>query len=436
MTKLKKGLPSRIVALDILNLIMFEAINLDDAVDKSKKYLSLSKEDRAFVKLLVMAVLRNRATIDAILSKFIKLPLDKLKPKKLLNILRLGVVQILFIDNSSQYAAVDMSVELAGYNKKTRAAKSMINAVLRNIIRSDINLDKIKQNNIPNWLFQTWINDYGLEDAEKIAKYSLKQPYLDITVKDSNMLKEIADKIGGKILRGNSIRCTNHKGNITNLFGFQEGYWWVQDIAASLPVKILADSYDLRGKTVIDLCAAPGGKTMQLASYGAKVIAFDKSAKRLKKLEDNLKRTNLLNSVEIIEADVRNWRPDFKADFILLDAPCSATGTIRRHPDLLYIRNKNDIDNLLKIQFDIIKNASNILSNDGAMIYCTCSLQKQEGEGHFIESKLNKLNLQIAPIKEVKGLDISIGKSGFVRVFPYVFGGMDGFFIARLRRSC
>ncbi len=435
MKKIKEGLSSRIVAFQIINSIIYDKQSLDEAILQNKKYPCLSKEDRAFVRLIVMATLRNIMTIDDIIQKFSNRPLNKLNPKKILNILRLGVAQILFIDDIPAYAVVNLVVEIANLDIKTKHTKAIINAILRNIIRANVKVNKEDMyKNIPNWLFQNWVQDYGYDKAKKIAEASLQRPYLDITVKKHEQIEQVASKIGGKVLFGNTIRCNDFKGDITKLAGFAEGDWWVQDIASSLPVQILSGKEDLKNKIILDLCAAPGGKTMQLAALGAKVTAVDKSCRRLEILKANLKRVGLAQRVDIIQADVSKWQSKNKFDYILLDAPCSATGTIRRHPDLLYIKSAKDIDKIVKIQEDIIKNASKMLNKDGLLVYSVCSLQKLEGEQHFKKKSILK-NTSLK-VDKIEDFIIKPSNDGFVRSLPYMFGGMDGFFIARLRHSC
>jgi 16S rRNA (cytosine967-C5)-methyltransferase len=224
---------------------------------------------------------------------------------------------------------------------------------------------------------------------------------------------------------------------VTELEGFDKGTWWVQDAASAMPATLFGD---VRGKTVIDLCAAPGGKTAQLAAAGAHVIAVDRSAQRMTTLHKNIERLGLAASVEPVVSDSTIWRPKEPAPFVLLDAPCSATGTIRRHPDILHFKDPSDLLRLVDVQARLLRNAAEIVAPGGVLMYCTCSLQKDEGERQVTSFLSDRTDFSVLPINsgELGGSKDIIDDRGFARILPFHWaarGGIDGFFIARLVRG-
>ncbi len=430
MSQMKSGLASRITAYQILGSVLRWHLPLDEAINEQKSYAKLSPADRGFARLMVTETLRHLGQIDYVLKPLLKTPINKMKPPSVINVLRLGVVQLLCLENPSEHAAVDLSVEMVARDRKMRHTKGMVNAVLRRIVREKKTLPTDISMNIPRWLMRSWEEGYGVETAIKIARSSLSEPALDITVKNPDEIDKWAELLNAEILSTKSLRCHDVKGAISELAGFDEGAWWVQDTASTLAVNILAEGRDLKGMNIIDLCAAPGGKTMQLAALGANVTAVDKSASRLKRLEENLKRTGLEKNVKVIQADITKWQPKQPADYVLLDAPCSATGTIRRHPDLLHLKSANDIESLVEIQENALGNSIDMLASGGRLIYCTCSLQKAENEKHFTEPLPE--GFSIDPITHE---NFTADENGFLRVLPQMNDGMDGFFIARFARN-
>lgn len=430
---MKQGLAARIAAARVLGRIFEQGQTIDDAF-AAEQGGELSPSDSGFMRALVMTVLRRSGQIDATLRPLLPRPPHKIKPPHLLNILRLGVAQLLCMEGA-EHAAVDLSVEAAAKNRKTAPAKNMVNAVLRRILREGLKLDPDTQRNIPQWMYKSWQKDYGAETAQKIADAALTEPPLDITVKNTDEREKWAEKLGAVILPTGTLRCTAQKGDITTLPGFAEGAWWVQDAAAALPAQVLAQGHDLKGAAVIDLCAAPGGKTMQLAAMGAKVTAVDKSKKRLELLGQNLKRTGLAENVTCIAGDVTTWQPAAPVDFVLLDAPCSATGTLRRHPDLLHLKQEAAIAELAALQELALQNAVRMLKPGGTLVYAVCALQSAEGEAH--ETPQGTMRIPI------DGFPVQPDKAGNLRIFPFSDAGaadgqgvgMDGFFIARFRKD-
>jgi 16S rRNA (cytosine967-C5)-methyltransferase len=272
--------------------------------------------------------------------------------------------------------------------------------------------------------------------AAQIAAANLAEAPLDITIKDEESRNYWASHFKATEMTTGTLRKTAG-GNIAELEGFDDGHWWVQDASAAIPAKLMGD---VAGQSVIDLCAAPGGKTLQLAAMGANVIALDRSAQRLKRLEQNLERTGFAERVQVVAADAASWRPKDPAPYILLDAPCSATGTVRRHPDVLHLKSEKDIAGLLGIQARIFENAFDMLMVGGVLIYCTCSLQKSEGEAQvaaLLAARADAMRLPITK-EELGGFDEAITADGDLRILPFhqaALGGMDGFYIARITKT-
>jgi len=289
------------------------------------------------------------------------------------------------------------------------------------------------QMNMPSWLLRQWIDDYGLSGAAEIAQGSLAEAPTDISIKNQNEENYWAGELDASVLPTGSLRRSGG-GNVTDLKGFDDGAWWVQDASAALPAKVLGD---ISGKTVIDLCAAPGGKTAQLAAGGAQVIAVDRSAKRLATLKENMDRLQLADHVEVVASDGGVWQPPAPVDVVLLDAPCTATGMIRRHPDVMHLKGERDLAQLCDLQSRLLNNAAAMVKAGGMLVYCTCSLQKAEGEQQINTFLLSHSDFERKPIsaREIGGLEDLVTADGDLRVLPYHLapqGGMDGFYVARL----
>ncbi|HEY8189408.1 MAG TPA: RsmB/NOP family class I SAM-dependent RNA methyltransferase, partial [Micavibrio sp.] len=291
--------------------------------------------------------------------------------------------------------------------------------------------------NIPDWLMQSWTRDYGEQDAFVIAQASLAEAPLDITVKDPSKIDHWAEILQATILPTGVLRRLSG-GNVQDMPGYHDGMWWIQDAAASMPAKLFGS---LSGVTVADLCAAPGGKTAQMAAAGAQVIALDRSMRRIQRLDENIRRLRLDRQVTTLAADASVWKPKDPMQAVLLDAPCSATGTIRRHPDILHSKHPDDIGRLVELQSRMLDNAADMLAPGGTLVYCTCSLQKAEGEeqiDRFLARSHGKMRRRPVSADEIGGLQDLIAPSGDIRILPYhlaAHGGMDGFYIARLVRE-
>ena len=426
------GLESRTAALGLLDAVLRRHLLLDDAFDSDSLTANLPSRDRAFVRLLVAETLRRLGQIDALIGQCLEKPLPP-KARRVQDVLRLGAVQMLFLD-TPPHAAVSTAVDLLNHTALAGYAK-LVNAVLRRLDREGhawVQAQDAGRLNTPDWLWQAWTADYGSDTALAIADSHLHSAPTDLCA--AHDPAELAEKLGAEILPTGAVRL-KEGGDITALPGFEQGSWWVQDAAAQLPARLLGE---VAGKRVLDLCAAPGGKTLQLAAAGAKVTALDLSARRLERLRQNLERLNL--TAEIIVADGAKWQPPELFPLILLDAPCSATGTLRRHPDGLHLKTADDVMRLTLVQDRLLTAALEMLAPGGMLVYCVCSLEKAEGEARMAAILASHPQLRRIPIRpeEVGGQAEMINAQGDLRTLPFHLGdkgGMDAFFAARLLRE-
>ncbi len=425
----------RRIALDMLRNVVDRRNALDVTLDGNEDFANMEQRDRAFTRMLLTTTLRRLGQIDDLINFALDKP-DQLRTPIIRNILRLGVTQLFFMV-VPDHASVDTSVRLA---ERMGMEKQMgfVNAILRKLGRDGaarIERQDASRLNTPEWLLKIWIEDYGLTGAANIAEANMNEAALDFTVKDPSQRENLAKALQAKELATGSLR-REHGGNIREMEGFDEGSWWIQDASAAIPATLLGD---VSGQDVIDMCAAPGGKTLQLAAMGANVTAIDRSAKRLKRLEENLERMGLTDKVKIEVADASQWKAIDAPQRILLDAPCSATGTIRRHPDTGYLKSPKDIAGLMAIQERLLNHAGSMLGVGGLLIYCTCSLQKDEGEkqiDNFLSNHNNFERIAIKP-EEIGKYSELINEKGDLRILPSHLpdlGGMDGFFVSRLTR--
>jgi 16S rRNA (cytosine967-C5)-methyltransferase len=429
------GVQARMVALDLLGTVLIKQTPLDERLDQDNAFAKLSPRDRAFAYNLVLVVLRHCGTLDALLDQCLDRPKD-LREHDLRQLLRLGAAQLLYLE-TPPHAAIDTCLHVADARRLTRA-KGLINAVLRKVSRDgkDI-LARLDQPDLdtPEWLWQGWEEHYGVDRAAAIATAHKVEPGLDISLKDPTTLEHWAEELEATILPNGSLRRPTG-GAIDKLPGYDAGAWWVQDAAASLPARMFGT--DLSGKKIGDLCAAPGGKTAQLAAAGADVIALDRSAERLERLYENVKRMGFDN-VKTITANAKHWQPETLLDGVLLDAPCSATGTIRRHPDVPWLKTPDDVDSLAEQQAELLAQAIDMVKPGGTLVYCTCSLEPMEGEAQIERLLSLGAPIKTSPISaDELGIDPSmITDEGWLRVLPSHWaehGGIDGFFAARLER--
>ncbi|MBV9259932.1 MAG: methyltransferase domain-containing protein [Pseudolabrys sp.] len=434
------GLAARRIAADILDGVLRRKIALDEQLSGKAAHPglpSLADRDRALMRRLAATVLRRLGTLRHLVLGF----LDKGFPTdapRIETILLVGAAQILWLD-VPDHAAVDLSVRLAQADRRASRYAGLVNAVLRRVAQSRSTLKIDVSRDTPDWLMARWRKTYGNEITRAIAAMNGEEPALDLTVKGE--AERWADKVHGRALPTGTVRTLAH-GSITLLPGFHEGAWWVQDAAAALPARLFGD---IKGKRVADLCAAPGGKTAQLALGGAHVTAVDRSAQRLARLSENFTRLGL--KAETVAADALEWQVGSDAepfDAVLLDAPCSSTGTIRRHPDVPWLKGEADIAVLTSLQTRLLDKAVALTKPGGILIYCVCSLEPEEGEQQIEELLRRDPRMKRQPIKpeDVAGRAELISPSGDLRTLPVHLpdpeprlGGVDGFFAARLLRS-
>ncbi|MDB5451452.1 MAG: rsmB [Caulobacteraceae bacterium] len=419
------GLPARAAALDLLIAALARRAGMDEGLTHPSLQ-ALEPRDRAFARALVMATLRHLGPIDAALQAKV----HKAPPDKVVQILRLGVAQI-FVLKTPPHAAVTTAVDLTAADRGTAPLKGLVNAVLRGLLREPPDLDQ-PELMAPTWLYARWQAGYGPEAARAMAAVIAQEPATDLSLKDPTQAAELAPTLEAEVLPGGSLR-TALRGEVSAWPGFAEGGWWVQDAAAAVPARLL----DVQpGQTALDLCAAPGGKTMQLAAAGAQVTALDKSAGRLKRVSENLARTGL--SAEVIAADAAGWPDRRQFDAVLLDAPCSATGTFRRHPDVLWAAKPGDIASLAAVQSRLLDAAARRVKSGGRLVYCVCSLELEEGEGQVAAFLIRSRDFTLEPMTPGEGgaPGASLRPDGTLRILPHHReGGTDGFYIARLKRA-
>jgi 16S rRNA (cytosine967-C5)-methyltransferase len=290
--------------------------------------------------------------------------------------------------------------------------------------------------NVPAWMLARWTQAYGGDQARRIAAASLAEAPLDVTVKEAP--ETWAERLGGAVLPTQTVRLAAG-GRIEELAGYAEGAWWVQDAAAALPARLLGD---VAGKSVADLCAAPGGKTAQLAAAGANVTSVDMAGARLERLRSNLSRLHL--DAQLVEADAVTWKPGRTFDAVLLDAPCTATGTMRRHPDILRLKRADDVAALADIQTRLLDSASGLVAPGGTLLYCTCSLEPEEGARQIEAFLARDRRFTRSPVIAGEcGIAADwLTPAGELRTLPFHLpgeqphlSGMDGFYAARLVHS-
>ena len=424
------GLSARQAALDLLAQVRAGA-TLDEALDKTRSFAALEGSDRGFSRALATAVLRRQGAIDHVIGIYVDKPLPK-RAQKATDVLRLAAAQSIIFD-TPDHAVVSTSVSLVKGYRETGGYAGLVNAVARKIAKhgkTSAN-DLPERVDTPGWMWRAWERQFGPAAARAIAHAHQSEAPIDITPRDPSTLSALAEKLDADVVLDASLRLKS-AASVPELPGFEEGQWWVQDAAAAIPARLFGD---VNGKRVFDLCAAPGGKTMQLASGGAHVVAVDINGPRLKIVQDNLQRVGLRAVTE--KADVLEWSPDEKADAILLDAPCSATGTIRRHPDILRHKSEDEAKSLAHLQSKMIDKAVGLLKPGGVLVYATCSLQGEEGEAQIKAALERHGHLARLPVSadELGGLTQAVNRNGDVRTMPSFLadaGGMDGFFASRL----
>jgi 16S rRNA (cytosine967-C5)-methyltransferase len=422
---------ARAAAADLLDAVLRFGKPLDDAIADHPGLAALAGRDRAFARNLTATVLRRLGQIDRVIGQCLERPLPR-KSARVETVLRLGVCQMLFLGTPA-HAAVDTAVGLAEAAGQGHL-KGLVNAVLRRIARDGSAMiagDDAARLNTPDWLWESWLAAYGEPACRMIAEAHLSEPPLDISVKKD--AAAWAERLDARLLPTGTLR-RRLGGPVTELPGFAEGAWWVQDAGAALPAKLLGD---VAGRSVIDLGAAPGGKTAQLAAAGARVTAVDRAEARLGRLRENLGRLGL--TATLVAADAETWRPREPADAVLLDAPCTATGTIRRHPDVARLKTPDDVAALADAQDRLLAAAMAMVRPGGVLVYCTCSLQPEEGPARIerlLEAGAPVERLPVGPA-DTGGLGELVSAAGDLRTLPgqlAAAGGIDGFYAARLAR--
>lgn len=435
----KPGLEARAAAAKILAAVVDRKVSLDgmlDAQNGNPAYRALSDQDRSLVRAMLNAALRHLPRIDAALSRMLDTPLPE-GARALHHVLAIGAAQILYLD-IPDHSAVDLAVEQANADPRNRRFAGLVNAVLRRFGRQKQQiLERIaEQPAMPAWFYDRLCTVYGPDEAARIADAQLVPASIDVTVKADP--EGWAKALDGVVLPTGSVRLKPFDRPIPSLPGFDEGEWWVQDAAATLPARMFGD---IKGLRVADLCAAPGGKTAQLAQAGAIVTALDQSASRLKRLQSNLDRLKL--HATLIEANMLDYRPEELFDAVLLDAPCSSTGTTRRHPDVLWTKNDEDIEKLAALQARMLRHACHLVRPGGIVVFSNCSLDPREGEDMVATLLTENPELERLPVEAPSwpGLEDAISADGAFRTTPAmlaeldgVAGGLDGFYAVALRR--
>lgn len=430
------GLPARRLAASVIDEVLRARVALDETLERMLPAAGLEPADAALARAIAITAFRRLGTIQHAIDE----RLDRGSPRNsgpFEPILTAAAAQILFLD-VPDHAAVDIAIRQLHEDACSSRYVSLGNALLRRLARereavlAEVQADPFRD--VPEWLADSWSAAYGEEAARAIALSHREEPPLDISVKAD--AAEWAEKLDGVLLPTGSIRLRTRQ-SITDLPGFAEGAWWVQDAAAALPVRLIAPA---PGERIADLCAAPGGKTAQLAAAGANVTALDRSAPRLKRLKANLARLGL--EAQIVTADAASWQAD-PFDAVLLDAPCSATGTIRRHPDVAWTKSEEDRDRLGALQARLLDGAAALVKPGGRLVYCTCSLEPQEGEAQIEAFLARHPQFRRAPVSahEIGDLAFAVDARGDIRTLPHQLpgetprlSGWAGFYASRLIR--
>lgn len=428
-----QGPEVRALAVTLFRTCLSRKITVEEAMDGDARVGQLSPRDRGLLATILLTAFRPLGEIEKVIARLLDSPLPR-KSGAAPDILRLGIAQLLFLD-MPPHAVIDLSVRAAKADRNATHFSGLVNAVLRKVSASGAALLEgvdAPRANTPDWLWTRWAQNHGAGSARRIAAAHALRPPLDLSFRPG-AAADWCGRLEGVLLPNGQVRLAAGHVPVPELPGFAEGAWWVQDAAATIPASLLGD---VRGQRVLDLCAAPGGKTLQLAAAGAEVTALDVSESRLQRLRQNLARTGL--TAEIRVEDVLADTLQGEWDAVLLDAPCSATGTIRRHPELPYLKEESQIADLAKLQSRLLRKAATLVRPGGSLVYCTCSLEPEEGEEQlrsFLEAgPAFEIVPPAAPWIPVEALM----PEDWVRTLPFMrlgsAEGMDGFFAACLRR--
>lgn len=406
---------SRAYAIDRLSEVLDRRRTLDEV-----RPPAINENDARFVEHLVLTTLRHLGQMDTLISRYLDKPLPP-KRVRVLHALRIGVAQLLLLETPA-HAAVHATVDAVKMGKD-KALAGLVNAVLQRVVREKPSLPEV-DHNIPAWLAQRWRRHYGKEISATIATVAAHKPPVDLHLPTPATLP-LGERLDALIWR-----LPPEHPPIPEIEGFAQGAFWVQDIAASYPVRLLGD---VRGRKVLDLAAAPGGKTAQLARAGAVVTAVDKSAARMRRLSENMKRIQC--EITSIVADINQWQPEDAFDAIVLDAPCSATGTWRKHPEVLQLTAETDITELVSHQRALLQRAWQWLKPGGLLVYCVCSLEREEGEDQAEWFAHTHKNAKLAG--DFSAIPETCRRGDMLRTHPALLadqGGMDGFFAACFKK--
>lgn len=421
---------SRQAAADLLIETLDNRRTLDEAMELSETYGALTGPDRGFARAMASAALRQLGRIDKGLAPFLNRPIETAVPPARA-LLRIGAAQSWILDTPA-HAVVSETVNAAKHWARARSASGFLNAVLRKAVNDRTAFDAAPVTSVwPDWLTVELMTSLGVEGASALARLQMEEPDLDLTVRDEGFAEDLAKRIGAKRVGLGSLRVAS--GDVAGVEGYRAGDWWVQDAAAAIPAQLLGIE---AGQTVFDLCAAPGGKTMQIAAMGAKTVAVDRSKTRLQRVEENLERTGLKDGVEIVAANAETWSPGEQADAVLLDAPCSAFGTLRRHPEGAWIKGPDDIARFPDVQLRLLKAAAGLVKPGGTIVYCVCTPLKREG-ADVAAAALKDAELERAPISAEEAGPFAGGLTGAGDLLTLPQDGFahDAFFISRLRRK-
>jgi len=449
-TSFKSSKNARLIALEIWMLVFYQEKKLDEVINNSIDFNKLDKRDKAFVYLIINTSMRRHKQAKLIYNHFANTGI-KNRNRYLNSILTIAIVQLIWL-KVAPYAVLNNAVEQAKKYGGDKQSK-LVNALLRNMLRNEsewINLIPDDSVNLPEWIFKSWSVLYGEQAVKEIVNLAMEPPPLDIIVskKISEQEKQkLKFELNGEEILPNVFRC-KFNGPIESLPRYYDGIWWIQDAASQIPCNLLLTKipkHFINTKTnslkFLDLCSAPGGKASQLLDNDLDIVCVDKNESRSKRFDENMKRLNFKASIYIANAE--NYDPGFKPDIVLIDAPCSATGTIRRNPDIFIKPAPKNLDDLIKIQDNILKNASKILNKNGIIMYITCSLQKIEGERRIEKFLIEQSNFSIIPFcpNEYPLIESCITKEGFLRILPNnlnfdsdnIINGSDGFFVSLLK---
>ncbi|MCP1199286.1 RsmB/NOP family class I SAM-dependent RNA methyltransferase [Notoacmeibacter sp. MSK16QG-6] len=431
----KPGLAVRLAASRLLAAVVDKATPLDALTDDENgnpAYLALEARDRALCRAILLTALRYRGSLAALIAAKLDRPLPP-NARALDHLLHVGATQIVHLSVPDS-AAVDLAVTAAHADPRLSRFASLVNAVLRGLARMPAERrDRIASaaTDAPDWFAEALRRDYGMDKAIAILAAHRAEASVDITLKGDEA--DWAGRLGARLLPNGSLRLPAETSPIPTLPGFEEGRWWVQDAAATIPARLLGASSGMR---VADLCAAPGGKTAQIALTGANVTAVDLSASRLRRLDANLNRLGF--SVQAAQSDLRKWQPDEPFDAVLLDAPCSSTGTARRHPDIPWTKSDAVVERMAALQGELLERCVEFVRPGGIIVFSNCSLDHREGEA-VASAFAGRGEIEPVPVtaEELPGFEFAVTSDGWVRTTPddwASLGGVDGFFAARFRR--